>query len=831
MAKLKLIRISIICAVLTASAWGSAFAQTYPGNGTSTAANVSGDMDGGTAPTHGAGSSGAIRISNPQATDLGSKRTVTPGTGFGRVTPPQPQKLSEFQRFVLEATGKILPIYGQEFFTSETGVAPQQNGPVSADYPIGPGDELVIRGSGAIDIDYKAIVDRNGAVNIPRVGTVHLAGTRASEVEQTIRTAISKVFRGFTLNVSLGQLRGITVYVVGQARKPGTYNLSSVSTAISALFESGGPGANGSLRRVQIKRGGKIVSEIDLYAFLAKGDKSTDVRLVDGDVIVIPPAAGYVALTGKLETPAIYELHGRDDTVQSLLDVAGGLPVVADPRRAFLERVDQELSLPRSVEEFTLDAHGLKKPMKNGDLLSVIPITAEFSNAVTLQGSVHQALRVPFKQGMRVTDLIPSKEYLVSKASVKRRNQSLVFQEQQEAEGQRKLFPYEQAQLDSYSGKARPSDVPAEPGSLEKFDRSGRIDPIVGDERQDRSERNDIGVRKQMLADRIGNLYADINWDYAVVERPNRKELTESLIPFNLGRALSDPSSTDNLVLMPGDIVTVFSAEDVRVPIAKRRVYVRVEGEVRKPGVYKVEAGETLINIIERAGGLTGDAFLYGAEFYRESVRKAQQANLDKLVNRLEQQALSDSGRLAANASTTDPSVGQLLQARLAAESESRKQFLQRLRDLKSSGRITLGLAPKEASLAQIPEFRLENGDRLIVPNRPDFVQVFGAVSTESALLWQPGRSVVDYLAKAGLARDADKDATFVLRADGTVASNTDRWLSSVSGIEVLPGDIIVTPEKLDKESFWTAFARGAKDWTQIFSNLGLGAAAIRTLR
>lgn len=783
---------SYIVAALAAISWGWAQAQSSTGGGVG---------DGGFAQASEPLPSGTPSriVSAPGAAASEQKRLSFPVNSGKAVVVPAP-KLSEFQRFVLDATGRILPIYGMDFFSLESGVAPQHSGPVSADYPVGPGDELLIRGSGTIDIDYKTVVDRNGAINIPRVGTVALAGTRAADVEEKIRVAIGKVFRGFTLNVSFGQLRGITVYVVGQAKRPGTYHLSSVSTAISALFESGGPGPTGALRRVQIKRGGKQISEIDLYGFLAKGDKSMDVRLIDGDVIVIPPAAGYVALSGKLDTPAIYELRGKDDSVQSLLDVAGGLPVVADPRRAFLERVDPEKNLPRSVEEFALDPSGLKKILRNGDLLSVLAITSEFSNAVTLRGSVQQALRVPYRQGMRVTDLIPSKEFLIDKMSQKRRNRGLVEQELRERDSQRGAYPEEAALIDRYQG-------------VEKKDN--------GDEK----------ARENSLLASIGNSFSDLNWDYAVVERANRKEMTETLVSFNLGKALSDRASSENVVLEAGDIVTVFSADDVRVPIAKRKVYVRIEGEVKRPGVYKVETGETLVNVLERAGGVTHDAYLFGTEFYREAVRKSQQENLDKLVNRLEQQALSGSSRLVANASTSDPSFGQLLQARVNAEAESRKQQMQRLRELKSTGRVTLGLPAKSALVAQIPEFRLENGDRLVVPARPDFVQVFGAVSTESALLWRPGQTVSDYLAMAGLNRDADKDATFVLRADGTVVSNSDRWLTSISGVEVLPGDIIVAPEKLDKESFWTTFARGAKDWTQIFSNLGLGAAAIRTLR
>ena len=278
-----------------------------------------------------------------------------------------------------------------------------------------------------------------------------------------------------------------------------------------------------------------------------------------------------------------------------------------------------------------------------------------------------------------------------------------------------------------------------------------------------------------------------------------------------------------------GDTVTLFSADDVRVPVAKRRVYVRVEGEVRRPGIYQVEPGESLINILERAGSLTPDAYLFGAEFTRESVRQSQQDNLEKLTRRIEQQMFSETSRLAAN-TTADAQSAALMQARMAAEAEARNRFVQRLRELKSNGRVALGVPFAQAGLAQLPAMRLENGDRLFVPPRPDFIQVAGAIGTESALLWQPGRSVSDYLAQAGLSRDSDKDGIFVMRADGTVISGADRWLTSIAGVEALPGDVVVVPDKLDKETFWPTFMRYAKDITQVLSNLGLGAAAIHTL-
>ena len=203
------------------------------------------------------------------------------------------------------------------------GFAALDNAPVSGDYLLGVGDQLVIRGWGSIDLDVRTAIDRNGSVNIPRVGAVPLAGVKAAQAESVLTKAIAKYYKDFSVSVTLAGLRGITVYVVGQARRPGSYTLSGVSTLASGLLATGGPGPNGSMRRVQLKRAGQVVREFDLYAFLARGDNSGDIKLIDGDVIVIPPALGHVAMVGKVNNPAVYELKRSDETLAEILDVAG----------------------------------------------------------------------------------------------------------------------------------------------------------------------------------------------------------------------------------------------------------------------------------------------------------------------------------------------------------------------------------------------------------------------------------------------------------------------------------------------------------------------------
>ena len=713
---------------------------------------------------------------NGLLTGSGRSNGLMSQTATGSQAGQKSSELSEFQKFISDNTGQVLPIFGSEFFANApVTFAPIANSPVPSDYPLGPGDELMIRGWGTIDIDYRATVDRNGTINIPTVGSVVLAGVKAGDAEKVIRAAIGRLYKGVTVSVNFGQLRAITVYVVGQANRPGTYTVSSLSTLVTALFSSGGPNANGSMRRVQVKRGGKVAAELDLYSFIVKGDKSGDIKLLDGDTIFIPPAGGFVALVGKVNSPAIYELKNSNETVESLLDYAGGLPVVADPRRAFLERIDPDRNRPRSVEEFALNGEGLKRTLKNGDVLNVTPITPDFSNAVVLRGNVDQPVRAPFKNGMHVSDLIPNREYLITRTSIKRQNSAVVT------------------------------------GNGEK----------------------DTTENENSIAARIGGLIDAINWEYAVVERVNRSDLSVQLIPFNLGNVFTNPNGPDNLLLQPGDTVTIFSQEDVAVPVDKRQVFVRIEGEVKVPGVYQMTAGDTLQTLLAKAGGPTSNAYLFGTAFYRQEVRKEQEMNLQRAADRLESQIRSEQTSQMANLRAMSPTDASATSAQFEIERRVAEERVNRFRKLQPTGRIAFGLEPNDRSFAHLPQVSLRNGDRLVVPSKPAFVHVLGSVNVEASPLWRPNTRVKDYLKMAGTTYDADTDNVFVMRVDGTVVSTDSQgWFSGrIGGLEVMPGDTIVVPEKLDKTTAWSRFTQGAREWTQILANFGLGAAAIKTLR
>jgi protein involved in polysaccharide export with SLBB domain len=300
------------------------------------------------------------------------------------------------------------------------------------------------------------------------------------------------------------------------------------------------------------------------------------------------------------------------------------------------------------------------------------------------------------------------------------------------------------------------------------------------------------------------------------------------LIPFNLGKAVREKDPANNLELLAGDVVTIFGVNDVPVPLEKRTQFVSIGGEVKVPGFYQLKTGETLTQLIQRAGGLTNDAFAYGTVFTRESTRRQQQANLDLAVRRMEADIASQTASELQNITGSDKATG------VEAQVQSQRVLAARLKGLKASGRISLEMTPINPVY---PELKLEDGDRIIVPNSPDFIGVVGAVMAETSFIYRANTTANNYLARAGATRDAEVDSAMIIRADGSVETDlsaANSWFgrgTTVLTRPMYPGDTLFVPEKVDRRTGYSKFIQGAKDWTSILYQFGIGAAALKTLR
>ncbi|MFZ1084098.1 MAG: SLBB domain-containing protein [Terracidiphilus sp.] len=741
-----------------------------------------------------------------------------------------PEPRTEFEQMAADSAGRPLSVFGQSLFAQPPeSFAPDGDAQVPSDYILGPGDELRIRIWGQIDADLRIEVDRSGHIYIPHVGEVAVAGLRYRDLDDYLKQAVGHVYKNFNLEVAIGRLHSIQVFVAGQSRSPGVYTISSLSTLVNAVFAAGGPSPQGSLRHFQLRRGDSIVQEFDLYDLLVKGDKSHDHALQSGDVIFIPPTGPLAAIAGSVNTPAIYELKG-DTTIGSLIETAGGLNTVADGSSAVVERISENRS--RTVLQFPLDAQGLGFVLRGGDIVHISSIVPRFDDTVTLRGYVTNPGRYPFRPGMHIRDLIPSpeallpREYWLDRASVTDGRQREYPVRKQVPESLRKTSAQDQAanvggvsaavNQPSQSTRA-PENSSTRTQTVTEYYKDLARSESVRDPGQDVAAVS--GSTTETLTRELEKLVPSVNWSYALIQRVNATTLKTQLISFDLGKAIEDNDPASNLALAPGDIVTVFSQREIVAPEQSQTRYVKVEGEVEHPGVYQLEEGKTLQNVIESAGGLTARAYPYGARLTRESARAEQQRGLDEMVRSAEAEVRGSTASAAASAQ--DPGGAATRQA-------AQQTLLASLRSVQASGRVVLAMQPGASGIGDFPPIVLEDADQIVIPARPNTVSVSGAVYNPASFVYDPRRTVGDYLKMAGKGGlNSNRRHAFVLRADGTVLSRQEvggAFHKSFEDLPMYPGDQIVVPEKVDN-----GVARALHDWPQLFTPLALSAIAVGT--
>jgi polysaccharide biosynthesis/export protein len=807
--------------------------------------------------------------------------------------PYEPVPLTAFQRLVAASVGKVLPIFGSNLFSNVPSTfAPVDRIPVTPEYVIGPGDELLIRIWGQVTLDGHFTVDRSGNVYIPQVGAIRVSGVPFDKLTDLLRAQIGRTFHNFDLNVNIGQLRSIQIFIVGEAKRPGSYTVSSLSTLVNALFASGGPAPLGSMRNIQVKRAGKSIINFDLYDLLLKGDKSKDVPLVSGDVIYIPPVGPMVALAGSVDVPALYELKA-ESTVQDVLALAGGLSTLAQNGQIRVERIVHHDA--RSVLDVQLDASGMATPLSDGDILEIVPIIDRFKDAVTLRGNVADPRRFAWFPGMRIRDLIPDKDALLTRDYWQQRNQlglpvldstpdvrryapdAPVAQINGVGIGPTKtaamlglpnaqgLYAIPDSDTNVYgnnapfgsgrsttensnesnstasatnvaSGNYAPSSGSTATGDLgtdgsPKTSRAGVLSSqdTTSNANSTNATASSVsaavtGTAKRFPAKNAVVLSApEVDWAYAVIQRLNRHDLTTQLIPFNLGKVVLDGDNTQNLELEQGDVVTIFSKADIRVPQSQQTKYIRLEGEFAAAGTYSVSPGETLRQLVIRAGGLTSNAYLYGSQFTRESTKVLQQQRLNDYAADLDRRIKLAEANSANNAISPQDEVANL------AGLQNARSVAMRLRQLSATGRIVLNVLPDSKTVADIPDVPLEDGDTFVVPQVPQSVDVYGSVYTQNSFLYDPHKRAGDYIRQAGGGtRTADVRRSYIVRADGSIISRQyTSALEKFDSKRLYPGDAVIVPEQVDKRPL----LRNLVDIATIVGQFGLGIAAINVLQ
>lgn len=739
------------------------------------------------------------------------------------------EETSPFEQFVM---GKIpatisfdIKQFGYSLFLQGlTGFGPDRQVPaalpVGPDYVIGPGDEIRISVWGGIEANWNNVVDRDGNINLPRVGTLGVTGLTFQELREMLLREFSKYYKDFEMNVSMGTLRSMTVYVVGNARDPGAYSVSSLSTVINALVVSHGPSKMGTLRDVQLKRNGETIAHLDLYDFLISGDKTKDVRLLPEDVIFIPPIGPIVGVAGNVDRPAIYELKGRT-TLSAAIKMAGGPTAAAYLQRVQVERVHQRQT--KIIVDLNLERiKGAQDiVLQDGDIVKVFPIVPLVTNKVVLQGNVRRPGEYEWKPGMRARDLIPSMSALLPEtfldyAMITRLVPPDYHQEYRSFE----LGALLQSSDQTHNILLEPYDVVTVYNKWEVVQREKvRITGAV-------NKPGEFDFRPNMKLSDLLRLAGGFR-KHAYTEQAELTRVTPTptgprtdVIVVNPVEALAGYEGYD-MLLQQDDYLFVRSVPDWQL---YRTASIR--GEVRFPGDYALKRGERLSSLIDRAGGYTDNAYIRGATFVRQSLKDEQQRSINEMVNRMERELLAISSAEIGTELTADEA-----QVR-AVETKQKQVFLNSLRQIQAKGRMVVNLEQIASFRNTAVDVELEEGDVLYVPANPQVVMVIGAVQNGASFVYEPKKDYAYYIDRAGgFTRNADKGKIYIIKADGSTTRpgggffwnvSTSQWESGSPG-QLEPGDTIVVPDQLEK----VAWLRQVKDLVQVLYQAALGAAVV----
>ncbi|MFC4313410.1 SLBB domain-containing protein [Steroidobacter flavus] len=736
-------------------------------------------------------------------------------------------------RLPLKPTGaEALKPFGYDLFAgSPSTFAPATDVPVPAEYVVGPGDSIQVLMVGSNKGRYSLTVGRDGRINFPDLGPISVSGRRFEEVRADLEERVRDQMIGTQASISIGELRSIRVFVLGDAEAPGSYTVSGLSTMTNALFYSGGVKKIGSLRNIQLKRAGRTVSTLDLYDLLLRGDTSGDLRLLPGDVIFIPPVGATVGLSGEVRRPAIYELK-NETTAEQLLELGGGLLPGADPSMATVDRVNEQR------QRITLDvnlakADGRRMLLSSGDRVRVPAIRPVLEESVVLNGHLHRPGEYQYKPGMRIVDLIPSLDELEPNAD----QQYILVRRELPNDRRVRIFS-----ADLEKALAQPQSAAnfelAPRDQLFVFDReSGRdriIEPLMRElQMQSRIDEPTLevsvagkvkvpgkyplepGMRVSDLVRAGGSLDEAAYSGQAELTRyevgPNGARQAE-LIQIDLRKAL-DGEPGSNLALKPFDYLVI-----KETPLWASQEEVEIRGEVKFPGRYPIHRGETLRSVMARAGGFTDLAFTKGAVFTREELKERERKQLATLATRMESD-LAQMSLMSAQEAGRDASQALTIG----------RSLLSSLRDAKPAGRLVIDLdrsvAAREGSEQDIV---LKDGDRLLVPRITQEVTVIGEVQSATSHLYRTDVSRDEYIAlSGGLTPRADENRVYVVRADGSVvARGGNSWFSG-GGVAIEKGDTIVAPldtERMRPLPFWQAV-------TSIIYNLAVAAAAVSSFQ
>ncbi|MDK9754286.1 SLBB domain-containing protein [Vibrio sp. D173a] len=824
---------------------------------------------------------------------------------------PEVSKANQTNQADVIKEDEELKRFGLDLFAgSPTTFAPVSDVPVPADYTVGAGDEIVIQLFGKENTTHRLRVNRAGTINFPSLGPVQVAGMSFSDVRDSLNQRVKEQMIGVRSDISLGEMRTMQVFVMGDAYKPGAYTVSALTTISQAIYYSGGFGESGALRNVQLKRNGQVIRKLDMYDLLLKGDARNDVRLLPGDVVFIGAVGNTIAIDGEVNRPAIYEVKSGE-TYKQAIQMAGGFTANAYSDQIEVKRYAAKGARDALTLNFS-QSHDQQTKVKDGDVVNVLKKNEELTRYVQIEGDVRHPGFIEWKNGLRVADLFQSVDtsfnstadvnyavvvreinpqrdievYQVNLANailspsskdnlkLNSRDRVLVFNRFNnedldtlaDQDTVTKAKTLEQAQFKAELDQQKEQEVMSSSVAIS----SATDNMSMGQSSIEESEQPKIifrgkeitkedfdalkqNTRRTLLApvllqlqqqSRLG-LAPQIAEVFGEVKHPGRYPLTPRMSVSTLIEAAG--GLTYNAFTINAELArTVISSKDERASIDVERIDLRkaiqgstaddailvgrdrlnilekpnvklqstvtLQGEVRFPGTYTVRQGETLGELLERAGGLTEFAHPQGAIFTREALRLQEQ----KLLNQYAADMRAETAKKTFRADNNMSSV--------ISDPDKTLKFVEEASKSKALGRMVVQLS-RILKDERSADFMLEDGDFLFVPTFRNTVSIMGEVQVPITYLLDNKLDVDDYLNKAGGAKkQADEDRIFVVRADGSVYKPTSGYWFGNNHEELKAGDTIVVPidtDYRDALSTWTAA-------TQILYQTGVAINALK---
>jgi len=732
---------------------------------------------------------------------------------------------------------RILTQFGYNFFSQgPSSFFPERAVPVGPDYIIGPDDRFTINLWGRAEDVYYVTVSRDGSITLPRLGTLEVGGLTFSELKDFLRLKFKEYYPDFEMSITMGTLRSVDVFIIGELENPGTYSLSALSSVISALFASGGPTKNGSLRDIKVFDDGELVKTIDLYEFFIKGTKGNDIRLKQGYTIFIPVIGPVVGIAGNVKRPAIYEMKGPQ-TIGDIIEFAGGVLPTGHLQNVVVERIIENKR--RVINSFDLDpSHqesdlNVDAQVQDGDVIKIYPVDKTLEKVVYLEGHVKYPMEYELKPDMRLLDIIPSFDALLPEPYLS------------QAEIIRLMPPDLHPEIIEFDLGALLTGDSAQNYLLQDRDRViiySNLDKIDLPEVTIYGALRNPGVyrlyERMTIKDLIfqaGNMTPEAHMDNADLTRivPSADGTDIIKLSFSPQKAL-EGIPEDNLILEKDDQIYIREIPKYQQALNQKVV---LEGEFMFPGIYTFSEGERISSVIERAGGLTEESYPFGATFLRESVKEIQRARQEEYISRLEQETLTISA--FAQQTALDSGEAAIVQRALTTQQE----LIEKLRAAEPTGRMVIDISEALLTPSAASDVELRPGDQLIIGKRPASVNIIGEVYNPNALLFEKGMDVDYYLSLVGgLTDNADRKQGYIIKADGSVISKrqekllgliswdgkNQRWRFGGGFYSTVldPGDTIIIPRKITT----IGWLKNIQNTTSVIYQLAVSAGVLHEL-